>query len=179
MLLPLVMSAVMELAAPGGDVPPRWMDAAMHRALTAPERKVRAIGDRVTAALREGARRSPTFADLLAALDRSDVIVYVELSHDLRPNTDGRTMLVTRDAAYRYVRIQVRALMSPDVTISLIGHELQHALEIASTAWIRNDKDLRQFYERAGAGRSLPSAYETQAARDAGYQVRLELRRNA
>ena len=161
MLLPLVMSAVMEFAAPGGDVPPRSIEASIHRALNAPDRRVRAIGDRAAAALRDGARRSPTFATLLAALDRSDVIVYVELSLDLRPNTDGRTMLVSQSAPQRYVRVQVRGMLSRDETIALIGHELRHALEIASTAWIRTATDVQRYYDRAGAGCSDRSAYET------------------
>ncbi len=178
MLLPLVMSAVMELAAPGGDVPLRRFDPAIERALSAPDRKVRALTDRVAAAIRDGARRSPTFAALLAMLDRADVIVHVELSHDLRPSTEGRTILASRDGTHRYVRVQVRAMLAPDELIAMIGHELQHALEIASTPWIRNQDDVRQFYERAGAGRSMPPGYETDAARTTGYRVRSELRRN-
>lgn len=178
MILLLVMSAVTAVAAPGGDAPARSIAGTVHRALMGPDRKVRSVGDRVEAALRDGARRSPTFANLLVTLACSDVIVYIELSHDLPSMTEGRTMLVSKSPLQRYVRIQLRAALSSDEIITVMGHELQHAVEIAAIPSIRDESSLRRFYERAGAGRSRRPGYETEAAQDAGYRVRFELRRN-
>jgi hypothetical protein len=179
MLLLLVMSAVTAIAAPDGDSPTRPIASLVDRALTSPDRRTRAVGDRVGAALREGARRSATFARLIVALDRSDVIVYIELSHDLPATTEGRLMLATKAGAHRYARIQIRAALSPDEIIAVIGHELQHAVEIAEAPAVHDQASLRRFYKLAGAGRSHELGYDTEAARDAGYRVRFELRRNA
>jgi hypothetical protein len=178
MLMLLVLSAVTSVAAPEKDSQTRSIASQIHRALSAPDRRVRAVGDRVTVALREGARRSRTFARLLAALDRSDLIVYIELTYDLPPVTEGRLMLASKTGAHRYVRIQIRATLSPDEIITVIGHELQHAVEIADARTVHDEPSLRQFYERAGVGRSHGLGFDTEAARDAGYRVRYELRRS-
>ena len=61
----------------------------------------------------------------------------------------------------------------------MLGHELQHALEIAQAPGVQDEASMRRYYERAGAGRSHERGFETRAAQDAGRQVRLELRRNA
>jgi hypothetical protein len=120
-LIPLVMSGVMAVAAPTGDAPAPSIVTHLHRALTAPDRRVRAVTTRVTSALLEGVRRSRTFAGLVAGVEQSNVIAYVELVLDLPPTTEGRLMLLSKSSGQRYVRIQVRATLSPDQIISTIG----------------------------------------------------------
>jgi len=178
-LLFLVTSAVMTVTAPDGNAPRPGVTAHMHRLLTAPDRHVRTFNGRVTGALFAGARRSATFASLVTALDASDVIAYIELAHDLPSLVEGRLVLATRTSSHRYVRIQIRASQSPDEIIAVLGHELQHALEIAQAPGVQDEASMRRYYERAGAGRSHERGFETRAAQDAGRQVRLELRRNA
>ena len=46
--------------------------------LNSPERRVRATDARLRSLLAEGLHRSRTFASLVTALNRSDVIVYIE-----------------------------------------------------------------------------------------------------
>jgi hypothetical protein len=75
------------------------------------------------------------------------------------------------------VRIQVQAFLALDHTISIIGHELQHALEIAGAPNVYDESTMRKFYERIGVGRTDMHGFDTEAARVAGDQVRLELRR--
>jgi hypothetical protein len=176
-LLSLVLSAVMAVAAPAGDVPAPSTVRDLQRALTAPERRVRTRDARIASALFEGVRRSPTFADLVATLDRSNVITYVELSHTLPSQTEGRLMLLSRGGSPRYVRIQVRATLSPDHMIALLGHELQHAVEIAGAPGVHDDASMRTFYQRIGVGRTDVHGFDTDAARLAGETVRRELRK--
>jgi hypothetical protein len=176
-LLSLVMSAVMAIAAPIGDAPAPSLVSDLHRALMAPDRRVRAKDTRVSAALLDGIRRSRTFADLVAALERSDVIAYIELAPNLPTTTQGRLALVSKSRDHRYVRIQVQAFLALDHTISIIGHELQHALEIAGAPNVYDESTMRKFYERIGVGRTDMHGFDTEAARVAGDQVRLELRR--
>lgn len=176
-LMPLVMSAVMGIAAPAGDAPAPPTVSHLHHALTAPDRRVRGASPRVTSALFDGVRRSRTFAGLVAGVEQSNIIAYIELVLDLPPTTDGRLMLLSKTSGHRYVRIQVRTTLSPDQIISTIGHELQHALEIAEAPGVCDEKSMRRFYQRLGAGASHTLGFDTEAARVAGDRVRVELRR--
>ena len=176
-LMPLVMSAVMTAAAPTGDAPSPSHVLDLHHALSSPDRRVRSRDSRVTSALFEGVRRSRTFADLVAAIERSDVIAYIELTLDLPTTTEGRLMLLSKSSGHRYVRIQVRSMLPLDQVISIIGHELQHALEIAGAPEVRDGSTMKKLYERIGAGQSHTLGFDTEAARIAGDRVRGELRK--
>jgi hypothetical protein len=175
-LMALVMSAVTAITAPDAPRPP---DARLQRALTAPNRHVRTFDRRIVDALFTGMRRSTTFGGLVAMLDASDVIAYIELKHDLPSGTNGRLTMLSNSRAQRYVRIQVRTLLPPDDMIATIAHELQHAVEIAAASSVYDATTMRKFYEVAGAGRSTAIGFETQQAQDAGRRVRKELRKNA
>lgn len=171
LLLSVAIGAAMTLGAPGGE---------RSRVLVAPGWHVRGVNTRITDALAEGRRRSKTFAALVDALDRSDVIAYVETRFELPPSIRGRLLFAHSSAVgVRYVRIQIHALLSSDDLIVVLGHELQHALEIALTPAIRDEPSMRRFYQRAGAGMSDAQGFETAAARIAGDRVQHELRRTS
>jgi hypothetical protein len=171
----MVMSVVMNAATFEGHTTRAALAARMHHLLTAPDRHVRTFDRRVSTALADGARRSATFRDLLGSLDASDVIAYVEQSHDLPANLHGRLVLAATSGSSRYVRIQVRAMQPPDEVIAVIAHELRHALEIAQAPHVRDEASMRTHYERIGAGRSHAMGFETREAQDAGRRVRQEL----
>ena len=177
-LFAFVTSVVMAVTPPG-DAPRPAVTAHVQRLLTAPDRNVRTLDRRVLAALFDGARRSATFAQLLDALDGSDVIAYIELTHDLPATTQGRLILAAKTLERRYVRIQVRAAQAPDELIAVIGHELRHAVEIVDAPGVGDEASMRRHYELVGAGRSHTWGFETRAAQDAGWRVRKELRKNA
>ena len=67
----VTLSAFANLAAPGAV------------SLASPHCHVRAMDRRVADALADGLRRSPTFASLFAAINRSDVMVYIESMHGM------------------------------------------------------------------------------------------------
>ena len=174
-LLPLVIGVVVSLAAPGGGSSTA-SHARLHRALMKPDRHVRTEHPRVTAALFEGVRRSRTFASLIDALDRSDVIAYVQLVHDLPRASRGRLLLASKTNGQRYVRIQMLPFLPHDDMIAVLGHELRHAVEIAEAPEIHDEASFRRFYQRAGAGISDGFGFDTEAARIAGDRVKRELR---
>ena len=76
-------------AAPASAFAP--LTAAEVRAImSAPDRHIRAVDEAMNEALANGMRRSGTFAHLVLALNKSDVIVYIETGrvaavHDRRP----------------------------------------------------------------------------------------------
>ncbi len=129
-----------------------------------------------TSLLAEGLHRSRTFASLVTALNRTDVIVYIESVMTLPKDTDGRLAMLPRPAGeFRYVRVQIRADLSRREAIALIGHELRHALEIAEATEVRDTTSLVRLYERIGHMSIGEHAYDTEAARDTGRVVRREL----
>jgi hypothetical protein len=131
---------------------------------TSPFRQVRAVDSRTSAALTDGVRRSPTFASLIATINRSDVIVYIESVHTLPSMIAGRMILASTGSSVRYVRIQVSERLVLEDLISTIGHELQHAVEVAEHADVRT-------------GGATLYRYDTDAAVRIGAEVRKELRR--
>jgi hypothetical protein len=144
--------------------------------LASPYNQVRAVDSRAAAALVDGLRRSPTFAGLIDAINRSDVMVYIETVHGLPEAISGRLALATEGNKFRYVRIQVAKRLFPEELISVIGHELQHAVELADHPHVQSEAELIELYRRIGAGSSTMLRFDTEAAVRVGAQVRKELR---
>ena len=144
--------------------------------LASPHCHVRAVDSRVAAALAEGLRRSPTFAGLIAAINSSDVMVYIESVHGMPESIAGRMQLTTKGNRFRYVRIQVSKRLFPDELISVIGHELQHAVELAQHPDVQSEAALIDLYRRIGAGSSSMLRFDTEAAVRIGAQVLREIR---
>jgi hypothetical protein len=143
-------------------------------ALGSPQRHVRTQDRSISYLLTRGFRRSATFAHLLARLEHSDVLVYVEEVPRLPGGLAGRMMIVTAAHGQRYVRIQIALRGSPDDAIALLGHELQHAIEVAQDWNVTDEATLAALYQRIGM-RSGPHLYDTLAAQEVGRIVRKEL----
>ena len=177
-LLPAIFSAAIILTAPTdpaltGTAPN--IPAPHYALLVSPERRVRAADPRVHGYLAEGLQRSNTFARLLAALNASDVIVYVERVMTLPRDTMGRLTMVPTKSTARYLRIQIKSDLSMNEAIALIGHEMRHALEVAEEPSVRDSGALIQLYERIGHSSGGEHVYDTTAAQDVGKQIRREL----
>ena len=110
----------------------RSLSPAHELLLTAPDRRVRVTDARLFSILAEGMTRSRTFAALVTSLNRSDVIVYVETVMTLPKDTMGRLTMLPLAGEFRYLRVQIRQDLTRREAIALIGHELQHAREIAT-----------------------------------------------
>lgn len=152
------------------------LSPASYLLLNAPDRRVRVTDARLYSFLAEGMNRSRTFASLVTALNRTDVIVYIESVLTLPKGTMGRlTMMMPTTGNFRYLRVQIRSDLSRREAIALIGHELQHALEIADATEVRDSTALIRLYERIGHASNGEHAYDTEAAQDTGRIVRREL----
>lgn len=143
--------------------------------LAADNRRLRAATPRIGELITYGIRRSRTFASLVTELHRTNVIVYVETSMGLPNDVAGRILFASAAGNQRYLRVQVRAAMSRDATISVIAHELRHALEVAAEHTVVTDKALEEFYRRIGDAPHAGGGYDTEAARAAQRIVRSEL----
>ena len=141
---------------------------------TNPKARVRPMQKRVEALLSTGMERSATFRQLVRRIEGSDVIVYVEARHDLRDGIGASMRFVTRSASDRFLRVQLNADHSNHTLVALLGHELQHVVEVAEHAEVQSPDDLREFYRRTGL-RTGPDSFDSEEARNAGYLVRDEI----
>lgn len=137
---------------------------------------VRTTDRRLAGLLHQGRRESARFRTLLARLVRSDVIVYLQCRG--YPDTGARLTFVGSGGGYRYLLVRLGRVPSPHQQIALIGHELQHAVEIADAPEIVDSQSLAAQYRRFGLVSQVTATsidYDTTAAIDVGYQVLREL----
>jgi hypothetical protein len=134
---------------------------------------VRSTDPRVQEWLRIGAAESQTFRSLLNSLADSDLIVHVQLVDRLM--TAGRTYFVTATPTVRYVRVEVGFRGNVNETVALIGHELQHAVEIAQEPRIRDRQGLSLFYKGMPGNSMSTTQYDSVAARVIEDRVRREM----
>jgi hypothetical protein len=133
--------------------------------------RVRPVDPKAAAVLAEGQRRSPTVRTLLAAIDGSDLIVYVGTRFLAR---SGETEFVTRTPAARYLRISMNVTETETRLVPWLGHELRHAVEIASDPAIVSAPALESFYRSSGHAVS-DHGYCTDAAQQVTGIVRQEM----
>jgi hypothetical protein len=136
---------------------------------------VRGASPRMSLLLERAIQRSPTFASLVKSLEDTDVIVHVEEVRTLPSGVDGRLTFVYATTGVRYLRAQVLAGRGDIDTMSVVGHELQHAVEVAEHANVRDEDEFSKLYARIGDQPARPDRYDTAAAREAGRRVRNEM----
>lgn len=174
-LLPALICGVLSLAPPTDPPLPDSGPVPYLSIMEDPSRKVRTVDRRIHGLLVQGTRRSATFAGLVAAVNASDVIVYIQRVSKLPPNIAGQMMIVPVAQGPRYLRIQVLDRLAPDETIALIGHELRHALEVAAAPDVKDQAGLAALYMRIGQPGGLAHSFDTRAAQNTGRRVRREL----
>jgi hypothetical protein len=140
-------------------------------------RHIRTTDQRLIRLVQDGVRASETFRRLVDRLNRSDVVVYLECSPGSQ-SSDGRLTFISSVAGLRYVHVRVARLPAADVQIALIGHELQHAVEIADAPGVVDSRSLAREYQRIGflSPRITPGvSFDSDAAVEAGNRVLREL----
>jgi hypothetical protein len=142
--------------------------------------RIRTPDPRIRSLIEEGLRTSPTFRALADRIEQSDVVVYVHC--EASPSrVGGRLTFVSAAGGFRYVVVRMGWLPSSRQQIAMLGHELQHAVEIADTPAIVDAASLAHAYRRmAGAKEvtragAVTTAFDTDAANAAGSRVLREL----
>ena len=116
--------------------------------------------------------RSAAVRSLVTILERSNVIVHIESSQRMPEGIAGTTRFVTARAGFRYVRITIFSELPATERTAILGHELQHACEIADSG-AADVESLRRIFLRDGTRRG--SFFETDGAIAVERIVRLEL----
>jgi hypothetical protein len=140
---------------------------------------VRALDTRARDLIEQATQASPTVAALIAALGKTDVLVLVRVTRLLdvvhalgrfaQPRYAGATQLVPSPAGYRVLLVTLEESLSQRQLIMYLGHELQHAKEIADALDVRDAAALRRLMNRIGW--PTGGTFETKAAIRVGWQV--------
>jgi len=135
-------------------------------AASSPAPQVRSSNPRIREVLADAVQRSPLLADLVAALNRRDRIVYIEEGRC--PNREQRSclqLMPTPGGQHLWVRIDPRRL--DRTVVAQLAHELYHALEVADAPGVVDAVSFKALYDRIGARtctRQDHACWETSAA---------------
>ena len=142
------------------------------------QRHVRAAEPRILALINAGLSRSATFRGLIAALDKSDVIVYIEPKLARQALGGYLAHNITTAGSYRYLHVAIETAGSAGRLIPLLAHELQHAVEVARAPEAVDSESLERLFDRLAVrfGCGGTTCSETQAAKDVERIVGEELK---
>jgi hypothetical protein len=133
--------------------------------------------------LRFGTEKSARFRELVHTLERSNVIVYVDVRQESAHPVSGGLTFIGEASGVRWVRATVdsgtasylRTCQDIVRLTSILGHELQHALEASQAPTMRNIGEFERYFRSIGIDRE-PRMLDTLAARQTGKRVADELR---
>ena len=123
-----------------------------------------------------GVRVSPTLRGIVDRIESSDVIVYIDFRLLTTSGIQARSVFVCSAGGRRYLRVDIDRRFSGADAVGLIGHELQHAAEIAGEPSVVDARSFAAFYRRVGFISVAGSTdhFETAAAVAAGRRVLLD-----
>lgn len=126
-----------------------------------------------------GMSRSPTFRSLVERLEQSDVVAYIQMDVQGFDGVAGRLTFLSAVGGTRYVVIRLTPLRSAVQQLAMIGHELQHAVEVADNPAIVDAESMYREYLRIGYLNGITEsgvAVDTAAALEVGGRISDELR---
>jgi hypothetical protein len=138
-----------------------------------PSSNVRGTGKLAKKLIASATEHSPTVEYLIRRLNESDVFVYVTVTQIDIPT--AKTVLLACPGPYRYLHVSINATLPPEERLVLLGHELQHALEIADAPEVRDNLTMAALFKRIGWRAGAPNKFETHLAQAMGARVRRDL----
>jgi hypothetical protein len=140
--------------------------------------RVRTSNADIAALIQHASERSTSFRSLIDAIKASDGIVLIE------EGKCGRGMracfvTVTRAGPNRMLWVKLDLQGIDCDLMGLIGHELQHTVEVLGDPSVTDRTSMYFFYSNKRDGRSGGPAFETDAAIKTGEAVRAEVRRKS
>jgi hypothetical protein len=161
----LAMTALVSAARPAKAV---QLDETTH---------VRSSNAFIVTLIEVAGERSSTFRDLIATVNQSSGIVYVESGPC---NRGARACIVslTTDGGHRFLLIHVNTQHADWDVMGSIAHELRHTIEVLANPSVTTTGSLRYFYQHAEVTGGTLTPFETEAAVTAGNAVRAEVRKH-
>src|SRR5262245_38055700 len=136
--------------------------------------RIRPSGDYERTLLTDGLSRSYTFRRLVERLHESDVIVHV-MARPVRAalSIDGGLQFLGATTTDRIVRVVLFRNIDHERMIAMLGHELQHAVEVANAPELRSQRALDAYYRLHGVRGDL--GQDTSEAREVEWKIRTEV----
>ena len=127
--------------------------------------------------LANGRERSATFRHLLARLEQSNLIVHLYRAYGPRTGPRGFTRFIGSTGGYRFVQVTiVNAAIASDELVALVGHELQHLIEVVEAPAVVDPETYHDLYRAIGyPSCRLRRCYDTREAVLAGQRILTEL----
>jgi hypothetical protein len=136
-------------------------------------RRVRSERAAIAALIEQGFAGSTTFKSLVATIDQTDGLVYIDEGKCGHSVHVCLVLKVTIAGPNRILHILIDLRRPQRRLIASIGHELRHAIEVLNGPAIRSNAEMFQFFGRVGpTGREI---FETREAVQAGLDVYAEL----
>ena len=136
---------------------------------------VRTTEPKVASLIDLGLTGSATFRQLVDQLNGSDVVVYVAL----KQTRDGLGAYLAHDVVVaggrRYLHVAIETLGTDRHIAARLGHELQHAVEVAQAPDVRDAATLEQLFTRLDVRSICRGCFETAAALKVQSDIETEL----
>ena len=111
---------------------------------------VRPMSPELQSLVDKGVERSPALRALVAKLEASNVIVYVNFREFPEKIVEGRLVFIGTTAHLRYLQIFIESSLPHEKHLSLLGHEFRHALEIAAEPSVVDSLSMGRYYGEIG-----------------------------
>jgi len=135
--------------------------------------RVRSESTRIAEAIARGREGSLTFRRLIETIEATDGLVFVDEGVCAGGVRACLLLSVTVAGPSRLLRIVVNLRKAPGCeAVEMIGHELQHAIELLRNPGIRSDIQAFNFFYNVG--RTSARRFETEAAMQAGIAIATE-----
>lgn len=138
--------------------------------------KVRSNSPELGDVIRRASDASVTFQRLIATIEGTDGLIYVESGKCGHGVAACLLLAVQVAGPFRVLRIKVDARRLDCALMASVGHELQHAIEVLSDPHVTDGVSAYHFFERIDPGGATwdRGRFETAAAQRAGFDVRRE-----
>ena len=139
---------------------------------------VRTTEPLIRSLIEQGLARSETFRRLVTTLNQSDVVVYVDPKITRQTLGGYLSHSIVTAGGRRYLHIAVELRGGDIRLVSLLAHELQHAVEVSQDPDARDSEGVARLFTRLASTRGCGSSNceETEAALDVQAAVDAELK---
>jgi hypothetical protein len=141
--------------------------------------RIRPAGEYEMHLLTEGACRSETLRGLVTKLEESDLIVYVLVRRLETRSLTGGLQFVGATTTDRVIRVVLDTHVDRQHVMAILGHEFQHAVEVANAPGIRTREAFEAYYRVHGLPSRIEDAHDSLEARDVEATIRIELGRRS
>jgi hypothetical protein len=140
------------------------------------DRHLRSTDPELVDLIADGVGASPTLQRLVERVEASDVIVYLMFDRSPSPSAAAHISLLTAVPGRRYLRISFDRRYAGAQRLALLGHELQHAVEIADAPSVADDEGVAALYKSIGfRSDRRRECYDSRLAIETGRQVQREI----